>query len=494
MKEAADLPLANAAESSSDVRKKPNILVVCTDQQRYDSLGCYGNAAAQTPNIDRLARQGAVFERCYTPSPVCAPARASLLLGQFPHVHGLWSNGVTLPSRRPLLGAILKEAGYDCGLVGKFHLSSSFDGRTEPRFDDGFRVFEWASDPGHASPENSYHRWLRKVHPDIWENSFRDVSDAAAYKRVPTEAHYSHWVADRTIDYLRSGRDTTKPFFFVANFHDPHHPFAAPPEYVERFRDADLPQPIPAPVPRDDVPQIHRDLSAGRQGPSGGFASHSPESLREVIVAYYAMVSMVDDEVGRILSALEDTGEADETLVIFTSDHGEMLGDHGQLLKGPLFYEGAVRVPLLLRWPQCVAPTRRISGLVQTMDIFSTCLNAAGVDPPPATQSIDLVGLATGHQMKARPWVLCEYRNSGFPLDPPVYATMIRDSQYKLVFYHDSEKDRPGELYDLCADPSESVNRWRDPGAADVRRELTEKLADAFMATEDRSTSRDAPW
>ena len=137
----------------------PNILFICTDQQRYDSLGCYGNQWIKTPAIDRLAQEGVLFENCYTQSPVCAPARASLLTGQYPSNHGLWANGVSLPAHHRLFTRELADNGYDCGMVGKFHLGACFGGRTEPRLDDGLRFFRWAHDPTHGSPENAYHRW-----------------------------------------------------------------------------------------------------------------------------------------------------------------------------------------------------------------------------------------------------------------------------------------------------------------------------------------------
>ncbi|MBO0882143.1 MAG: sulfatase-like hydrolase/transferase, partial [Mycobacterium sp.] len=147
----------------------PNILLLCTDQQRYDVLGAAGNPYIDTPAIDGLAAAGVRFDRCYTPSPVCSPARASLLTGLYPHAHGLWANGVTLPPGQTMLGRVLADAGYDCGLVGKLHLGACFGGRDEPRHDDGFRFFSWAHDPSHSSPGNAYHRWLQKEFPDLWQ-------------------------------------------------------------------------------------------------------------------------------------------------------------------------------------------------------------------------------------------------------------------------------------------------------------------------------------
>lgn len=334
----------------------PNILLICTDQQRYDALGCYGNPHILTPAIDALAGEGVLFEQCYVQNPVCAPARASLATGRYVHGHGLWANGVRLPETMPLFTKALAETGYDCGLIGKLHLDACFNGRTEERLDDGFRVFDWAHDPSHRSPENQYHRWLEARHPALYAEALtrgRDQGDGAlTFDNMPTEAHYSHWVGERAIDFLARGRDPDRPFFLWANFYDPHHPFIAPREYLERYDPAALPRPIHHPGALATKPPIQTDISrAAYAGHARGFASFAPDEIQQIVAAYYAMVSLIDDETRRILATLDDLGLAEDTLVIFTSDHGEMLGDHELLLKGPMFYEGAVRVPLIVRWP-----------------------------------------------------------------------------------------------------------------------------------------------
>jgi arylsulfatase A-like enzyme len=464
----------------------PNVLLLCTDQQRFSALGAAGNDEIDTPHLDRLASQGALFGNCYVQSPVCAPSRASLMTGRYVHQHGLWANGVGLPDRARLFSKDLADAGYDCGLVGKFHLDACFGGRSEKRHDDGFRVFRWAHDPYPGSSENEYHRWLRTLRPDL---AGADID----YDTLPTELHYSHWIGEQTIDFLTHARDRDKPFLFVANFFDPHHGFGAPEEYVRRYRDRQLTRPL-----SDDLagkPPIQTEAShRSYAGHARGFTSYSPEELQEVKAAYYAMVTLVDDEVGRILEALDAEGLTEDTLVIFTSDHGEMLGDHRLMLKGPMMYEQAVRVPLVVRWPAAVPAGTRCDELVQWIDLSATILTAAGL--PIRGEGQDLLPLVT-NRAAGRGWALSEYRNSGHPYTPPVQLTMLRRDRWKLVVQHGSPataRERTGELYDLATDPDELQNLWDDPLHREIRTELQEFLLDVLVATEDRSQERVADW
>lgn len=481
-----------------------NILFICTDQQRYDTLGCYGNPHIQTPHVDELAREGVLFEQCYTQSPVCAPARASLLTGRYPHAHGLWANGVALPPHEQLVTRALADGGYDCGMVGKFHMGACFGGRTEPRLDDGLRLYRWAHDPTHGAPENAYHRWLEARHPELYATATvhgfgRRGHQAVGFDTMPTEAHYSHWVGEEALAFLQSGRDRDRPFFLWLNFFDPHHPFVAPREYLDRYDPATLPLPIGEPGELETKPPIFAQASrASYAGHARGFAEHSADEIREIVHAYYAMVSLIDDEVGRVLAALAAAGLREETLVIFTSDHGEMLGDHHLLLKGPMMFEGAVRVPLILRWPGRLPAGERRGELVQWLDLPGTFLEAAGLPPLPRGQGASLLPPARGDAGPTwRDWALCEYRDSGHPYDPPVHTTMLRRGRYKLVVHHGAPatgRARAGELYDLAADPRELTNLWSDPAHSQAKMELQEFMLDTLVATEDRTQPRDAPW
>ena len=483
--------------------ERPNILVICTDQQRYDAAGCYGNPSIQTPTIDGLARDGVLFEQCYVQSPVCAPSRASYLTGQYVRNHGLWGNGVSLPDHHTLFTRALADGGYDCGLIGKMHLAADFGGRTERRYDDGFRFYQWSHDPSHGSPDNQYHRWLETAFPDLYERASHAKRTGepvpVTFDDMPTEAHYSRWVSEQAIDFLASGRDPSKPFFLQVNFYDPHHPFVAPREYLERYDPAALPEPIGYPGELDGKPSIQREASArSYAGYARGYADYSPDEIRQVITAYYAMVSLIDDETRRILDRLAALGLAADTVVVFTSDHGEMLGDHGLLLKGPMMYEGAVRVPLIMRWPGRLPVGERRTELVQWIDLGTTFLSLAGLPPLATDQGIDLLPLARGDaDAGRRGWALSEYLDSGHPYDPPVFLTMLRYAAHKLIVQHGAPatgRPRTGELYDLASDPQELRNLWDDPGTSAVRADLERLLLDLIVVTGDRSQVREGLW
>ena len=475
----------------------PNVLLICTDQQRWDALGAAGNPHIRTPNLDRLAAEGVLFENCYVQNPVCSPSRASLMTGRYVPNHGLHANGVDLDPDTVLFSRRLADSGYDCGLVGKLHLGACQGGRLEPRVDDGFRVFRWAHDPYPGSSENAYHRWLQSGHRDLFDAVRRGDADAPTWDTMPTEAHYSRWIGTETIDFLTSSRDPDKPFFFVANFFDPHHGFGAPPEYVDHYDPSELPRPVTTEGELGSKPPIFEEASKrSYAGHARGFVEYTEGELQEVRAAYYAMVTLVDDEVGRILDALEAQGLAEDTIVVFTSDHGEMLGDHQLMLKGPFMYDCAVRVPLIVRWPGHMSPGRR-SELVQWVDLAPTFLEAAGVPAPSTFQGSSLLPLLSGDADGWRDWALCQYRDSGHSYDPPVHVTMLRHDRWKLVVHHGlpaSTRERTGELYDLVEDPQELVNLWSDTGHTSAKVELQELLLDVLVATEDRSRTRLSHW
>lgn len=489
-------------------KKRPNILMLCTDQQRFDSLGCTGAMGAHTPNIDKLAAEGTLFTNCYVQNPICSPSRASLFTGMYARNHGLWANGVSLPAHRKMFTRALADAGYDCGMIGKQHLSACEGWQTEPRLDDGYRVFEWSHDAIHRSPQNAYLNWLEANFPEVLDTIFPDEGDpstagagnkakgATPMNVVPVEAHFSHWVAERSIDFIETDRKEDEPFFLLANFFDPHHPFGAPKE----FRDLIDAGAIPPPKRREgelaDKPALQTAYSkASYSGAAPGFLDYSDAEITELRASYYAMIAMVDYEVGRILASLEAAGLREDTLVIFTSDHGEMLGDHSQLLKGPMLYDACSRVPLIFRWPDQVKVGATCDNLVQWIDLSATYLDAARCPPLPSGQGASLLPLACeGTAQGWRDFALCEYRDSGHPGSRPSNTTMLRRGDWKLIFWHGDVArgtDPEGELYDLAQDPDELTNLYNNPDHFETRLRMKAELLDVIAATEDRSALRE---
>lgn len=489
---------------------RPNILFICTDQQRGDSLACTGANWAVTPNLDRLACEGALFRSCYVQNPVCSPSRASLFTGKYPSNHGLYANGVPLPDGQKMFTRTLADAGYDCGMIGKQHLAPCDTWRTEPRRDDGYRVFEWAHGPNHRALENDYHRWLRKTHPKIYKSVFpdTDANENTEYSNrartgtpidhVPAEAHYSHWVGERAIDFITHPRGENEPFFLMANFFDPHHSFGAPQEFRDLI-DADaIPDPVTKPGELDEKPRDHRAFSEkSYSGTAPGFQDYSASEIKDIRAQYWAMIALVDHEVGRILKALENAGQLENTLVVFTSDHGEMLGNHQQLLKGPQLYDDLARVPLIMRWPGRIEPGGMIANPVQWIDLTATILDASGAAPGTGVQGQSLLPLATGQDGRFRPWAMCEFRNSGFATDPMIMTTMLRHEDWKLILWHGApacENTRDGELYNLSEDPNELHNLYHRSDHIDQRRKMKRLMLDAMAEAEDRTQVQMRPW
>ena len=336
-----------------DIVRKPNILWICTDQQRFDTLGCYGNSFVTTPNIDQLAREGALFRNAFCQSPVCTPSRGSFLTGRYPATCGTPQNGTNIPDNEVLISKILHDNGYRCGLAGKLHLStcSPESGCTEMerRINDGYDEFHWSHDPRSIwGDHNEYTAWLSRkgLHFDTPNRSdCRWVQTG-----MPEEHHQTTWCVDRTVDFIRSYAGS--PWLFSVNIFDPHHPFDPPTSYLtpylEKLHDIPLPNYIRGEL--RDKSAWHKEDSDGAYGHKGlyPFTEMSDDDHRLIKAACWAMCDLIDVQVGRMLNALEQTGQAENTIVIFTTDHGEMLGDHGVYLKGPYFYEGTVHVPLII--------------------------------------------------------------------------------------------------------------------------------------------------
>ena len=446
----------------------PNILWLCTDQQRYDTIGALNNPHVNTPNIDKLVADGVAFTHAFCQSPICTPSRASFLTGMYPStVHACMNGNEYWADAAPLVTKLLADAGYDGGLAGKLHLSGSYD-RIEPRFpNDGYRYFQFSHAPRDSWPEgHDYAEWVRGKGHDLSELR----KDPAL---IPPELHQTSWCADKTIEFIAQDHQG-QPWFHSFNPYYPHPPFDPPQSYLDRYDSSLLPDPL----------FRESDLDAQTKLAQVDFQSEvrRPEDFdaKGIKAAYYAMIELVDDNVGRILDALERTGQQENTLIIFMSDHGETLGDHGLIQKGCRFYEGLVRVPLIFNWPRHFQQGLVCDELVELTDIAPTLLDICGLPSPERMQGKSLLPLLNGTSTQHRQFVRSEYYRTlmsgeGHEYEGS-YGTMFRTDRYKLVVYHGHQY---GELFDLDDDPGEFVNRWDDPAYQDIRFDLMLQSFDA---------------
>ena len=475
---------------------KPNILWICTDQQRFDTLGCMGNPFVRTPNLDALAESGVLFEHAYCQHPMCTPSRASFLTGRYPRATGVRQNGQSIPAREALVTKLLSDAGYVCGLSGKLHVSTvypSVSPGTEPRIADGYDEFHWMHHPWPDWPTNEYYHWLRER--GVTYADEQHPGSPHVRFGMPEAHHPTTWCAEKAINFIEACAGFDHPWLFSVNFFDPHHIFDPPREYLERYLDRldEIPLPNYTPGELDSKPHLQQaDHASQFDGLS--FDDMSEECHRLSIAAYWAMCDLIDVQVGRLLEALDRTGQRDNTIVLFTSDHGEMLGDHGIYYKGPYCYDPAVRVPLIVAMPPAATRGVRSGALVELVDLAPTLLDAAGLEVHPGTQGRSLWPLLTGRADPDthRDDVYCEsYDNDAATNQPHAYLTMVRTRTHKLSAVHGIDE---GELYDLAADPNETHNLWNAPDHQDVKIAMLKRLSDRMAFTVDPLPDRSGPW
>lgn len=496
------------------MRKKPNLLLITTDQQRADHLGLKGLNAIETPHLDRLGREGLHFDRAYCPSPICTPTRVSLLTGQYPSRHGAYSIGTTLPEFPPdTLPHLLAGAGYQTALFGKTHFVSRVDENrhmagTEkdppPEFFRnwtgpylGFQTFKGSS--GHTinnRPTQHYRVFLEDAGVD-WKPWFpRDRLDydhhACGPWNIPPQYHDTRWVADQAEAFIRSAAGENEPWFCWTSFQDPHEPFVCPEPWYSRVDPAkiDIPEGYREGEFDDRHPiynaLFHRELEPWNQDGNGvpsSFGTPERTARREAAMqATLGMVAFIDDRVGSILATLEQTGQLKNTLIIFTSDHGEMHGHHGLWGKGATAYEDCQRVPLLIWGPEFIQSRGTTPALINLVDLPRTLLKLAGLPIPLGMQGIDWNPFFQGAEAP-RNAVLVECQ----PTHRTLYQQTLVTQRYKCVVYQDGE---PGELYDLDQDPNQYRNLWDEPDFREERDRLLQQLLRLHLEEEGEKTPR----
>ncbi len=427
---------------------RPNVLLIMTDQQRADTLAATGNGLIRTPVLDRLCREGVRFDRCYSPSPVCVPAGTAVITGMLPHRNGCTDNGGRPVGGRPTLMELLAGAGYERRAIGKMHFSPARSAR-------GFDSMELSEEiPG--SPEVDdyltflHARGFAHVHEPHGVRS--DMYYIPQVSQLPAELHTTAWTADRACAFLRS-HDQSRPFFLWVSFIKPHPPFDPPVPWNKLYRTVDMPAPF--------RPEGYAALQTWwmRHQNRYKYREGGPDDTfnRTVRAAYYACISFIDFHVGRILRVLEATGEASRTVVMFTSDHGELLGDYGSWGKRS-FLDPAARVPLVVRWPGELPPGTVAERPATLLDVMPTALAAAGV-------STDGLGL-DGTDLRAVAGASGGRLILGQLSHGPRGTYMATDGRRKYIY---SAPDDREFLFDLEAEPREDRNL---AGASRAQRDL----------------------
>ena len=510
------------------MNKPPNILWIVADQLRADHVG-FGGAAVRTPTLDALAERGRVFDRAYVANPICMPNRCSMLTGRVPSAHGVVFNDRSLAWGANTFVRQLKDAGYHTALIGKSHIQHGMSHNVVRKWADaptlidpypagwdtledparylsedipvcddfyGFEHTEFAI--GHGDMVAGHHyRWAleKGANPDDMLREPHPQSPAIerypgwwqVYQPELAEEFYSTtFVTERSIAWLAE-RDNEHPWMLQCSFPDPHHPFTPPGHWWNKYSADDMPEPSTIDDPLTDAPaHLRRIRSWPPRDQYVTMFGAERELVRHAMAAEFGMIEMMDAGIGRVLSALEERGMRENTVVVFTSDHGEMFGDHGLMLKSTMHYQGCLRVPLVIAHPDHSRQSShsspsggRTAALASSLDLSSTILDLCGVDAFFDMQGVSLVPVLEDPDASVRERVYIEEDMPlallGGPL--PLKTRTIVDDRYRYTRYSSGE----AELYDLRDDPDE-MNNLAISGRADLLRlEKSEQLADALI-------------
>lgn len=434
---------------------KPNILLLMTDQQRFDTIHAAGYEFMRTPNLDRIVQDGCLYTQAYSPVPICLAARHNLITGLPPRYHGFPDNVHTDITRvdLPTIPRILSNHGYDTHSIGKMHFRPA-------RRHNGFLKMELMEEIPQTREEDEYAMYLNEVGLGNVRNihGVRNLLYMLPQRSlIPEEHHGTKWVADRAIDYLRTNRGR-QPFFLKASWIAPHPPFDLIERFANFYKGVNLPQPVTSQTPLAALTQENAML--------GDIPNTAV--LRRMREFYYGAISMVDEHIGRVLDALSDIGQMDNTLVIFLSDHGEFLGDHGLYQKwNP--YDCCARIPFVVCYPNRIDPGKTVDDFVDFNDILPTVLDVTGLDYP-ANFPLPGESLFTETPKKDRSWQYVEYAQ-----DNRRWIS-IRNKEYKYNYYYGGGFE---QLFDMQKDPDETTNLLHgnlSSSVASIKEEMKQRL------------------
>lgn len=481
---------------------RPNVLFLLSDQQRADTLGVQ-NPAIQTPHLDRLADAGTIFNRAYPPTPVCLPCRGALISGQYPSSNRAMHNHAPLRKEAfPTLPGLLSATGYRTHMIGKSHLNSCHtpgSPEAHPRIHDRAFWRQWQGpwygfEQATLSIGHSTEKHACGMHYGVFleENGIdpKDFFGHTPYEGygawdLPEEVHSSKWMADVAIDSIEKSRQDQRPFFLTVNFQDPHNPCYVPEPWASMYD----PEKIPRfgfkegePASFETKPAFYREILQTSGPYAGQFsdpaisgawnASHfdwEPRQIQENAAHYYGMISLMDKHIGRILDALDASGQRENTIVVFASDHGDFLGDHGLWWKEIFAFEEGTRVPMIVSWPGRIPSGAQSAALQNLVDLPTTFLTAATGRSHPYFEGVNQLPCWTGEVEKVRSQTVVEARTH----DGPFNQRMLITDTHKLAVYAPHGE---GELYDVEADPDHLTNLFDDPAHATLRHELMTRL------------------
>lgn len=414
--------------------KRPNILLLMTDQQRHDTIKASGYPHMKTPNLDRLAREGCTFVSAYSPNPICCPARHNLITGLSSKYHGISDNDFEARclGELPTIAQILSDNGYDTRAIGKMHFQPV-------RRHNGFLKMELMEEVPQYADEDEYTLYLKDQGLGNIQNihGVRNLLYMVPQRSIiPDEHHGTKWVADRSIDYLKT-RSRKRPFFLFSSWIAPHPPFDVPDTFADLYKNEKIPTPAESKTPISHI-ALESILLADHPTKEYG------KRMREL---YYAAISHVDEHIGRMIDTLEELGQLDDTVILFTSDHGEMLGDHGIYQKW-LPYDACSRIPLIIRYPKIFKGGTVRTEFTDLNDIMPTVLHAAGLNYP-GKEKLPGGSLFMNDGSKSRQYQYIEYSKGNRRW------ISLRDKRFKYNYYYGGGLE---ELFDMVDDPNESVD------------------------------------
>ncbi len=490
---------------------KKNVLLITSDQHHFACMG-YNDPQVKTPNLDRLAARGMIFERAYCPNPTCTPTRASIITGMYPSQHGAYSLGTKLPEHVHVVGSDFKSAGYRTALVGKAHFQPLKATKAYPSLESypilqdlsywrnfresfyGFDDVEIArnhTDEAHVGQH--YAIWMEEKGFKNWRDHFSSptgTADAQLHTwSIPEEYHYDAWIADRTNarleEYARNGEN----FFLWASYFDPHPSYLVPEPWASMYDPSDIAVPEITPGEHDKNPPHFRmtqernpDFSAYQENEGNtchGFTSHLPmkNSLAQDIATYYGMISMMDHYIGKTLDKLEELSLADNTLVVFTTDHGHFLGQHGLCAKGPFHYEDMIKVPFVASLPGLIPQGKRTDAMLSLVDLAPSFLDFSEIPIPRCMTGFSQKTVLCGETKAVRNHVMIENHHQPTKMHLKTYV----DTRYKLTVYSNQPY---GELFYLQQDPGEINNLWDEPATQPLKSQLLLKFIHAELGKE----------